>query len=314
MKLVTFESETGPRPGALRGQEIVDIGPWYASLLDLIEAGDEALHELREQVATARAVGDLVTTPLHAPLPDPPRQVIATGWNYFEHFEEGRGKRGDDGQETAPDYPCFFTKSPGSVTGPHDPIPHDARLSDRLDYEAEIALVIGRSGRSIPSYQAGAHIFGLMLANDVTVRDVQRQHGGQWFRGKSIDRTCPMGPWITTPDEVEDLGALEVSCSVGDQLRQQGTTEAMAFSFGQLLEHLSLGMTLRPGDILLTGTPPGVGYASDPPFFLQPGDRLVTESPQLGRLSNVVTAADLVSYTDVGLAALAGSSDDGSSA
>lgn len=301
MRLVTFESVRGPRPGAIRGDDVVDLGSHYPSLLDLIEAGRDALDHLADQVASAEPVGDLDSTVLLAPLPGLPRQVIATGWNYYAHFEEGRGKRGDD-REQAPEYPCFFTKAPGSVTGPYDAIPYDARLSDQLDYEAEIAIVVGRGGRSIPSDQAGEHIFGFMLANDVTVRDVQRRHGGQWFKGKGIDRTCPMGPWITTSDEIEDADALELTCSVNDQVRQQSSTRAMAFSFGQLLEHLSFGLTLHPGDIVLTGTPSGVGYTATPPSFLRPGDRLVTESPQLGRLTNVVAAADLVSYADQALA------------
>jgi 2-keto-4-pentenoate hydratase/2-oxohepta-3-ene-1,7-dioic acid hydratase in catechol pathway len=229
---------------------------------------------------------------LEAPLHRFNRDVLCTGWNYLDHFEESRGRR--DGQDpvSVPERPTFFTKGPDTVIGPTDDIAYDPRISAKWDYEAEIAVVIGRDGRSIPEEKALDHVFGLLVANDVSQRDLQRAHGGQWLKGKSIDATMPLGPWITTPEEV-DLTDLQVQCEVNGVLLQNASSAQMAFSFARIIAELSRGMTLRAGDVILTGTPSGIGNAREPQVFLHDGDVVVTRVSGLGELRNTVTLTDL---------------------
>jgi len=233
---------------------------------------------------------------LLAPIPEPERFVMATGWNYLAHFNEGVGKRNDEVTEL-PEFPSFFAKADTTVIGPTDPIPFDAKLTEQLDCEAEIAVVIGRGGRNIPAAEVGRHLFGYMLANDVSARDIQRRHGGQWFKGKSIDGTCPLGPYLTTADEIALGEPLDLTCAVNSDVLQDATTDLMIFSISQLVSALSEAMTLRPGDILLTGTPEGVGYARTPPRFLAPGDEVVVSSSRLGELRNRVVEQSMTTYT-----------------
>lgn len=243
--------------------------------------------------------GDLV---LEAPLATFNRDILCTGWNYLDHFYESAGKR--EGQDPAalPTHPTFFTKGPDTVIGPHDPIAHDEAISAKWDYEAELALVIGRAGRSIREEDAWSHVFGVLLANDVSQRDLQRAHGGQWLKGKSIDQTMPLGPWITTLDELGEAAAggephdwpgLTIGCRLNGEPMQSATAGEMAFSVPRLIAELSHGMTLRPGDVLLTGTPSGIGNAREPAVFLKPGDVVVTEGGPLGRLRNEVRSISL---------------------
>jgi 2,4-didehydro-3-deoxy-L-rhamnonate hydrolase len=225
------------------------------------------------------------------------RDVLCTGWNYWEHFAEGIGKRNDDVTER-PAAPTFFTKSPGAVIGPADPIAFDPRVSQKWDYEGELAVIIGRAGRSIPADRAMEHVFGFCLANDVSARDLQRRHGGQWLKGKSIDRTMPLGPYIVTRDEI-DLAEVRLECLVNGELRQNALVSQMAFPLPDLIAELSFGMTLGPGDVLLTGTPSGVGYARTPPLFLRAGDEIVVRGTGLGELRNTVTQVDLFGQSSV---------------
>jgi 2-keto-4-pentenoate hydratase/2-oxohepta-3-ene-1,7-dioic acid hydratase in catechol pathway len=225
------------------------------------------------------------------------RDVLCTGWNYWEHFEEGRGKR-NDGVEKRPDAPTFFTKSPDVVVGPTDPIAFDARISQKWDYEAELVVVIGKAGRSIPAASAMEHVFGFCLANDVSARDLQRRHGGQWLKGKSIDGTMPLGPFVVTRDEIA-LADVRLECFVNGDKRQDARVAQMAFAVPELIAELSFGMSLKPGDILLTGTPSGVGYARTPPLYLQAGDEIVVRGSGLGELRNVVTESNLFGESSV---------------
>ena len=264
---------------------------------DVVSAGTQALAGLAEAADRPGALRlplDEVT--LGPPIRRHRRDVLCTGWNYWDHFEESHGLR--EGQEPTgrPEHPTFFTKAPDTVTGPYDDIGHDARLSGEWDYEVEVAVVIGRAGRSIPRERALAHVFGYCVANDVSLRDVQRAHGGQWFKGKSIDATMPLGPWLTTADEVEPA-ALHVECELNGTVVQRASTAQMAFSLADLISELSRGMTLHPGDLLLTGTPAGIGNARDPQLFLSPGDTLVSRVSGLGELRNRLVAANLVTPT-----------------
>jgi 2-keto-4-pentenoate hydratase/2-oxohepta-3-ene-1,7-dioic acid hydratase in catechol pathway len=229
---------------------------------------------------------------LESPLHRFNRDVLCTGWNYLDHFLESKGKR--EGQDPAdmPLRPTFFTKGPDTVIGPVDDIAYDPEISSKWDYEAEIAVVVGRDGRSIPEEKALDHVFGFLVANDVSQRDLQRAHGGQWLKGKSLDATMPLGPWITTPDEL-DLADLRVQCEVNGVLLQNASSTQMAFSFARIIAELSHGMTLRAGDVILTGTPSGIGSAREPQMFLRDGDVVVTRVSGLGELRNTVTLTDL---------------------
>lgn len=160
-----------------------------------------------------------------------------------------------------------------------------------MDYEAEIAVVIGKGGKNIDEAHALKHLFGYMLANDVSARDLQRRHGGQWLKGKGLDDTCPLGPWLVTADEIDDPQDISFERVLNGRIRQRGSTRQMAFPVRRLIAELSFGMSLVTGDILLTGTPSGVGFARTPPEWLQPGDELITQSARLGELRNTVVVA-----------------------
>lgn len=292
MRFVSYDREGLPQPALLRGGDLVDLA--VSSLLELIQMGREG-RRLAAEALELPASRPLDGVRLLAPIPEPRRFVMATGWNYVDHFEEGVGKRGDS-VGALPEFPSFFTKADTTVTGPTASIPYDAKLSEMLDCEAEIAIVIGLGGRSIPPDAVDRHLFGYMLANDVTARDVQRRHGGQWFKGKSIDRSCPMGPWLVTTDETTDDEPLDLRCTVNGDTLQDATTDLMIFPVAELVAALSDAMTLQAGDILLTGTPKGVGYARTPPRFLVPGDEVVVSSSRLGELRNRVVEEQLMSY------------------
>jgi 2-keto-4-pentenoate hydratase/2-oxohepta-3-ene-1,7-dioic acid hydratase in catechol pathway len=221
------------------------------------------------------------------------RDVLCTGWNYLDHFYESMGKREGQDPVSMPEHPTFFTKGPDTVIGPYDPIAFDSSLSAKWDYEAEIAIVIGKDGRSISEADAWSHVFGYVVANDVSQRDLQRAHGGQWLKGKSIDLTMPLGPWITTIDEVEDIAAVPIECEVNGTVMQSALVSDMAFTIPRIIAELSHGMTLRAGDIVLTGTPSGIGNARQPAVFLANDDVIVTRAGVLGELRNTMTAMSL---------------------
>jgi 2-keto-4-pentenoate hydratase/2-oxohepta-3-ene-1,7-dioic acid hydratase in catechol pathway len=291
MKLITY-LDGHLRVGAVAGGRVADLSEKFDSMQTLIEEGEPALEEARSLAEKANPQTEVSEVELRAPIPHPRRNVFCMGWNYLTHFEEGQGRRGDN-QEELPEYPTFFDKPTTTVVGPYDDIPFDPDFSEKMDYEAELAVVIGRAGRSIPAAEAMDHIFGYTLANDVTARDVQRRHGGQWLKGKGMDGSCPLGPWIVTADEIADPQDLPVRCDVNGVQKQDSNTRFMVFPIARLIEELSLAMTLLPGDILLTGTPEGVGYARTPPEYLSPGDEVTVTIPDIGRITNRVVARSL---------------------
>jgi 2-keto-4-pentenoate hydratase/2-oxohepta-3-ene-1,7-dioic acid hydratase in catechol pathway len=185
-----------------------------------------------------------------------------------------------------PQHPAFFTKAPTTVNGPFDAVPVHAGVTGKLDWEVELAVVIGTGGINIPEGEAMRHIFGYSVANDVSAREVQRQHGQQWFKGKSLDGHCPMGPWLATADEVPDPNNLRITCRVNGVAKQDSSTSYMYFKIPRIVAELSAGLTLEPGDIILTGTPAGVGHARNPPEFMKQGDVLETEIAGLGLMRN----------------------------
>lgn len=252
-----------------------------ADLLGLIAGGTQALGAVRAAASGGGARAELSTLPLLAPIPRPGKNVFCVGRNYKEHVAEGYRARG--AETKLPDYPQFFTKPPTAVIGPGAPFYHDPNVTKRLDYEVELALVIGTAGRDIPRGRAMDHVFGLTVLNDITGRDLQRRHD-QWFKGNGLDRSCPMGPVLVTPDEIADLGALELICRVNGEERQRSTVRQMIFDIPEIIAQLSTGLTLEPGDIIATGTPSGVGYAMDPPHYLVAGDVVECSIDGIGML------------------------------
>lgn len=282
MRFVTVAYAGAERPGVLDGDDVVLLP--YDDLVAVIEAGTDA-------VLTGERI-PFREQDLRAPVRRFRRDILCTGWNYWDHFEESRGKR--EGQDVdRPEHPTFFTKGPDVVVGPYDAIAYDPALSAKWDYEAELALVIGKTGRSIAVEDALDHVWGYTLANDVSQRDLQRAHGGQWLKGKSIDATMPLGPWIVTPDELGDPQDVQLTCLLNGEVMQDASTKQMAYDIATLISELSFGMTLRPGDLLLTGTPSGIGNAREPQVFLKEGDEVVTRADKIGELRNTLAYQEL---------------------
>lgn len=269
------------RSARIRPLDTIDGRP-IPDMLTVIREGLEAVTPSVMRPAIPQVEVDLL-----APIPRPARNIFCVGKNYRRHAEEF-ARSGFDSPAAAavPEHPVVFTKVPESVIGDRDTILYPESLSNALDYEAELAVVIGRPGRGIRRAQAMSHVFGYTIVNDVTARDWQQRHG-QWFLGKSFDTFCPMGPMLVTADEL-DPSALDVRCWVNDELRQQGNTRDLIFDIPTLIATISAGITLQPGDIIATGTPEGVGAGFDPPRFLQRGNEVVIEIQGIGRLVNDV--------------------------
>jgi 2-keto-4-pentenoate hydratase/2-oxohepta-3-ene-1,7-dioic acid hydratase in catechol pathway len=208
--------------------------------------------------------------------------------NYAAHAAESLQAKGLP--VTLPTVPVFFTKATTAVTGPFADIPFDASVSTEIDWEVELGVVIGKAGKNIPRDKAFEHVFGYTVINDVSARDIQNSHGGQFFKGKSLDGACPMGPWIVTRDEVPNPHALPLRCRVNGVVKQDSNTSDFIFNIPALIEWLSKGMTLLPGDVIATGTPSGVGFARTPPEFLKPGDVVECEVEGIGTIRNRVAA------------------------
>lgn len=294
MQLITFcmKSDITPRIGVRREDgEVVDLvvngdNPPFnpRDVVSLISAGASAIKWIRSVASKPCEVVALDKVKVLAPIPRPRKNIFCVGWNYVEHFKEGEKSRPH--VQTMPPHPTFFSKAPTTVIGPYDDIPYDAAVTEQLDWEAELAVIIGLGGKNISEDRAMEHVFGYTVANDVSGRDIQRRHGQQWFKGKSLDGTCPLGPWIVTADEVKDSQALSISCTLNGITKQESNTCNMYFKIARIISELSLGMTLEPADVILTGTPQGVGHARTPPEFMKPGDVLETAIAGVGMLRN----------------------------
>jgi 2-keto-4-pentenoate hydratase/2-oxohepta-3-ene-1,7-dioic acid hydratase in catechol pathway len=281
--------------------EVISGGP--SEMLDVLAAGPGVWDQLRSAAGSARGGQPLASARLCAPIPMPRRNLLCVGWNYLEHFAEGQGMRGpnDDAQQI-PEFPALFSKQPACVVGPEAAVWHSAPVSDQLDWEVELAIVIGTAGRDIPEDRAYEHVFGYTIANDVSVRDVQRRHGGQWFKGKNFDSHCPLGPWIVTADEIGDPHQLHITLRVNGVTKQDSNTSFMAFRIPRIVKELSTGMRLEAGDVILTGTPSGVGFARKPPEFLKVGDVMEAEIEKIGVLRSPVAAYDAAAASEAGAA------------
>jgi len=302
LRLLSYADESGaPRLGFARPDgHVVDIaeaaqqakvhlGFDGTSMLALIAAGPAGLAEVRELAGEDIHTGiKLENIKLLPPIPKLTRNITCVGWNYLDHFAEGAHMRNP--AQKLPDHPVFFTKATGALNGPFDPIPYDPAISKEIDWEVELAAIIGKRGRNIAEAEADDHIFGYTVLNDTTARDIQKSwHGGQWFKGKSLDGHAPMGPWIVPAGDL-DRDNLRLICRVNGAVKQDGTTKEMYFKVPRIIAELSRGLTLEPGDVIATGTPPGVGMGRTPPEYLRPGDAMESEIVEIGTMRNTIHA------------------------
>ena len=279
MKLCTFDQGEGPRTGVVEGDAVLPLRD-AVEMLDVIQRG--------AGWTTAAPAVPLAAVQLHAPIV-PKRNVFCVGWNYAEHFAEGKDFRPASAPQEIPEHPALFSKNPFAIVGPDAPVRHPAPISEQLDYEVELAVVIGRQGRDVAERDALDLVFGYTIANDVSVRDVQRTwHGGQWFKGKNFDTHLPLGPWIVTKDEIPDPQALRLTTRVNGVTKQDSSTKHMVFPVARIVAEVSAGLTLYPGDVIITGTPEGVGMGRKPPEWLRPGDVMELEVEHIGVLRNVI--------------------------
>jgi len=301
MRYITFSTADAPAPrlGVAAGDRVIDLqtvaaavgaAPPPPRLLDLIGGGPHLWRRVADMVQRAGTrVGGVPMREIHwhAPIPHPPKNVFCVGRNYAAHAAEGARARGV--AVTLPKVPMFFTKAPTAVIGPYDDVPWHQAATQQVDWEAELGVIIGTAGCNITRDAALDHIFGYTIVNDVTARDLQDLHG-QFFKGKSLDGSCPIGPSVVTADEFGDPHVKRVALRVNGVVKQDGNTRDMIFPIDVLIEWLSQALTLEPGDIIATGTPEGCGFARTPPEFMQDGDIMETEVEGIGTMRNRIVA------------------------
>ena len=268
MKIAQFYNEDGIGLGFIKADRIIPID-FSGDMIDFIESGSLTGYERKTPIPLDRVS--------FAPPVSRPSKVVALGLNYKDHAEESKGK--------VPETPLLFAKFPSSLTGHMNHITWDRAVTKKVDFEAELAVIIGQTVYNCPEKDAFKFVFGYTCANDVSARDLQFGDG-QWVRGKSLDSFCPLGPWIVTPDEVPDPHSLKIRCSVNDRLMQDSNTDRMIFRIPEVISFLSRHFTLNPGDIILSGTPSGVGVFRDPSVYLKDGDEVAVEIEGIGRLVN----------------------------
>jgi 2-keto-4-pentenoate hydratase/2-oxohepta-3-ene-1,7-dioic acid hydratase in catechol pathway len=295
MRLATFShaADPRPRPGLVDGDRVIDLqsvpeGWWPggapATLLALIERGPEAWKRAGGIAAASGAASyPLSSIRWYAPIPRPAKNVFCVGRNYAAHVREGAAAHQTEAK--LPEVPVFFTKAPTTVAGPFDDVPRHRGVTEQMDWEAELGVVIGRAGRNIAARDALGHVFGYTVLNDFTARDLQRSHT-QWFKGKTLDGSCPLGPVVITAEEFGDPQQKRVMSRVNGVVKQDASTRDMIFPVATIIEWLSKGMTLEPGDIIATGTPEGVGMGRTPQEWLHDGDIVETEVEGIGVMRN----------------------------
>ena len=296
MRFVTFSTADQPNPriGIVIDEEVKDLKAALSGvvdipdrLIDFISAGADLLGRVRDAhnvVVAAPSVGRVEDVTLHAPLR--PGKVVGVGLNYVEHVEES--SRSLDTDKDLPTRPVLFSKPGTAVIGPGAPIRHDGALTQQLDWECELAVVIGKPALGVSESDALDHVFGYSIVNDISARDQRRS--GQWFFSKGQDSYAPFGPMIVTTDEITDPHDLQLKLTVNGEQRQNGNSRHMLFKIPTLIADISSGVTLEPGDVIATGSPQGVGAAMDPPTFLQPGDVVECTIERIGTLRNPVQA------------------------
>lgn len=313
MRFLTFARKNQNRVGLMgAGDQVIDLAeinrrylkggspPYLTSMQAFIEGGAKALSVAKKaaryvarkdpeglkRLSRAGALFKLSQIKIVSPIPWPRKNVILLGVNYKEHIEEGAKARSIELRY--PDAPVFFTKPATSVIGHLGKVVHH-RATEKLDFEIELAVIMGKKGKDIPKEKIDDYIFGYTICLDMTARDLQRRHG-QWFKGKSLDTYCPLGPWIVHKSALPDPHQLRLICRVNGEAMQDGNTRDMIFDIPTTIESLSSGMTLEPGEIISTGTPSGVGFARVPPFFLKPGDKVEGDIEGIGVLEVEIAA------------------------
>ena len=285
MKLVSYESNgDGPHLGALVDGRVINLalasgGQLPNNLLSLLGAGGAALDQVRTilEGTNASSGTPVDDVRLLAPISDPSK-IVAIGLNYMDHVRETGGK--------VPEFPTMFTKYTTSIIGPGDAIRWNPEVTSEVDWEAELAVVIGKRASNVSEDEAMEYVAGYMNCHDVSARDLQMRPGDQWIYGKSLDTFCPLGPWFVTKDEIADPNNLSIRSEVNGEAMQDSSTSELIFKIPYLIHYLSRGITLLPGDVITTGTPDGVGAFRKPPLFLKDGDTVTVEVEGLGRLTN----------------------------
>lgn len=287
MKLVTFENENKVAAGYLDGNDIVvcDDGPEASHAVRcLVESGSVA--DWANSTGKARVSLDSVR--LLPPIPEPRRDIFCVGKNYYAHAAEFHGSGFDSsGKEAIPAAPIIFTKATTSIVGPGAEVMGSLDHTNTVDYEGELGVIIGSCAFKVSKDKAYNHVFGYVVINDVTSRELQRHHN-QWVIGKGINTFCPMGPYIVTADEVGDVTKLELQTEINGEMRQKASVADLIFDIPTLIETMSRTMTLIPGDIIATGTPEGVGIGFKPPKYLVAGDQMRVSITGLGELNNTI--------------------------
>ena len=266
----------------------------FPHLLALIDAGREGLIELERYLQQSDAK-DRVSTDqvqLLAPIAHPRQNIICLGWNYHDHIRETSTTTVNAATENTnlPQYPIVFTKAASCVTGPYTDIPYDPEISTRMDWEVELGVVVGKAGHKIAVAEALDYVFGYTIINDITGRELQKRHQ-QFYLGKSLPHSCPMGPYIVTADDIPDPQQLQLCCRVNGVVKQQASTAQQIFDVATVLATLSKLPALACGDVIATGTPSGVGYARKPPEYLTPGDVVECEIESIGCIKNTIVTA-----------------------
>jgi 2-keto-4-pentenoate hydratase/2-oxohepta-3-ene-1,7-dioic acid hydratase in catechol pathway len=295
MRLVTYTMMGETSAGVLTDLGIIPFSAMGngvpKDVVGVVAAGAPALETINKALSNGAMenVVDLAAVSLLAPIPRPARNIFCVGKNYVEHAKEfqGSGFDSSSGGQDVPDVPIVFTKAPSSVVGTGAGVESRLDPTGTLDYEGELAVVIGTGGRGIKAVDAMNHVFGYTIINDVTARETQNRHK-QWFLGKSPDTFCPMGPVLLTGDEVTDVGALTLKTWVNGELRQDAVVRDLIFDIPTIIETISAAITLEPGDIIATGTPVGVAIGFNPPKYLKPGDNVTVEISGIGRLENAI--------------------------
>jgi 2,4-didehydro-3-deoxy-L-rhamnonate hydrolase len=279
MKLVTYDGGQGPRLGLIADDQVMDVaeasgGQLPADMRSFLELGDAGLEQARALSGSGKALGDVR---LMAPILNPSK-IVAIGLNYMDHCRE-QGIQ-------PPTRPTTFTKFPSSIIGPGDEIRWNPQLTQKVDWEVELAVVIGKKARNISADEALDYIAGYTICHDVSARDLQLEKGDQWIVGKSLDTFCPLGPVLVTRDEIADPHNLSLRCLVNGEAVQDSNTSELIFNIPFLLEFLARGITLLPGDVITTGTPDGVGAFLKPPIFLKHGDEVTVAIEGIGEMTN----------------------------
>jgi 2-keto-4-pentenoate hydratase/2-oxohepta-3-ene-1,7-dioic acid hydratase in catechol pathway len=297
MKFVTFARGGAHSVGLwLEGKGVLDLqlaaelagetldGP---DMISFIAAGDAAMAVAKTLAANppADALYPASDVTLLAPIPRPRKNVFCVGRNYMDHVQEGDRMFNRD--PSIPTVPNFFSKAPTTVVGPDADVHYPVKVTQAFDYEIELGIIIGKGGSNISKEKALEHVFGYTIINDVTARDLQRTHV-QWFKGKTLDTTCPMGPWIVDAAEIGDPKSMELTFLLNGEQRQHASTAQMIFDVPAIIEYLSAGLTLEPGDVIASGTPSGVGFGMEPKGLMKGGDVMECRISKIGVLKNVV--------------------------